>query len=118
MTKEEIREQFRQIVKDAGGAAAWARAHHVTRQYVSDVLNDTREPGSLILATVGAIKETTYRPAPRTSPSEIDMDSRCGTTNRNACLMELDRAENDAALMAWVKRWRPAIRSLLSGLPL
>lgn len=46
--------------REAGGQAAWARAHGVSPQFVSDCLNAVRDPGPSVLAALGLRKVTVY----------------------------------------------------------
>ena len=43
-TADQVRDRLRKACEAAGGQAAWARKHDVTRAYVSAVLNGTQEP--------------------------------------------------------------------------
>lgn len=49
--------------RNAGGQAAWARQHGISRAYVSQVLAATRPPSQRILDALGLVRDTSYRPA-------------------------------------------------------
>ena len=55
--------QVRAALRDAVGTnqSAWARQHNISPQYVTDVLNERREPGPSILDALGIEKLISYR---------------------------------------------------------
>ena len=56
----DIRQLLAAKCKEAGSQAAWAKAHSVSGQYVSDVLAGRREPGDAVLAGLGLVKQVGY----------------------------------------------------------
>ena len=56
----EIYAELRIACRAAGSQQAWAEAHGISPQYVSDVLNARRDPGDKILAALGYVRVVTY----------------------------------------------------------
>lgn len=61
LTAENVRAILRQEV--AGNQSAWAKAHHMSSAYVSDVLSGKCAPGAKILTALGLVKIVSYQPA-------------------------------------------------------
>lgn len=57
MTRDQFCEHLRGLCREAGGQAAWARAHELTPAYVSDVINQRRMPGDKICRAAGVKRE-------------------------------------------------------------
>ena len=53
MTRVEVLALLRDECRKAGGQTAWARAHDVSKQYVTNVLHGWDRPGDKILAALG-----------------------------------------------------------------
>jgi hypothetical protein len=65
MTRVELIEMLRGACAEAGGNAAWARRHCVTRVYVHEVLKGKKQPGPAIYRAFGlkAVRgEITFEP--------------------------------------------------------
>ena len=52
--------KIRNSCSEAGGQTAWAFAHGISPQYVSDVLNGRTDPGPKILAALKYRRVITY----------------------------------------------------------
>lgn len=61
MTADEVRQSIRLVCENMGGQKVFAERVGVSQQYVSDVLNEKREPGPSILSALGLEKVVTYR---------------------------------------------------------
>ena len=59
LTREEVVARLRAACA-ASSQTAWARAHGVSGQYVSDVLHGRRSPGAPILAGLGVVRVERY----------------------------------------------------------
>lgn len=53
LTVDDVRARLRAACEAAGGQAAWARAHGVSRQYIGQVLLRVRAPSDTILKALG-----------------------------------------------------------------
>ena len=54
--------RLRQACRDAGSQKAWAEAHGFSATFVSDVLNARRPMPDSVVAALGLMKVTVYRP--------------------------------------------------------
>lgn len=63
MTADDVRGMLRRACKDAGSQLAWADLHNISPAYVSDVLNERRDPGETICKALGIEPEMNYRKA-------------------------------------------------------
>lgn len=61
MTEDEVIEQLRAAIADAGSQRAFAEKHGFTPGYVSDVLKGQRGLSDRILAAIGVERVVTYR---------------------------------------------------------
>lgn len=57
--------RLRRECRRAGGQRAWASAHTISEQYVSDVLNGRRAPGNAILSALRLERVVAYRTTSR-----------------------------------------------------
>jgi hypothetical protein len=64
MTNERAVKLLRAAVAEAGGQAAWARAHGITQAAVSLTLSGHRQPGPQILAALGLARVTRIAKVP------------------------------------------------------
>lgn len=55
--------RLREACRKAGGQKAWAEAHGFSASFVSDVLNAKRPIPDSVLAALGLVRVTVYRPA-------------------------------------------------------
>jgi len=53
MKAAEVRRILRRAVEAEGSLTAWATKNGVSKQYVSDVLNEKSEPGDSVLEPLG-----------------------------------------------------------------
>ena len=60
MTTDEVRELLLSACEEAGTQQAWAKAHRISPQYVTDVLKERREPGGKMLAALGLRRVVAY----------------------------------------------------------
>ena len=60
MTTDEVRELLLEMCEEAGSQQAWAKAHRISPQYVTDVLKERRAPGDKILSALGLRRAVTY----------------------------------------------------------
>lgn len=61
MDADEVRARLRAAVGASKSAAAWARDHDVSPQFVSDVLLGNRDPGDKVLAALGLERIITFQ---------------------------------------------------------
>lgn len=64
MSEAAVRQVLRAAVEKAGNQAAFARAHGVGQQYISELMRGTRAPSPRILEALGLVRITAYVPAP------------------------------------------------------
>jgi transcriptional regulator with XRE-family HTH domain len=61
LSEQDILGRLRAAVRAAGSQQAFAEQHHISAQYLSDVLRGRREAGVKILDALGIEKVITYR---------------------------------------------------------
>jgi len=61
MNTEDVRKRLRKMAAALGSQQALAKSLGVSTAYLSDVLNERRQPGPTILSALGLTPETTYR---------------------------------------------------------
>ncbi len=62
LTEDEIRDLLKAECEKAGGQKQWAETACVSQAYVSDVLNNRRQPGDAITRALGFRKVVEYVP--------------------------------------------------------
>ncbi len=62
LTEDQIRELLRTECEKMGGQKEWAEAANVSAPYVSDVLNNRRQPGESITRALGYRRVVQYVP--------------------------------------------------------
>jgi len=62
ISQSEITEVLREHVLAAGSQTAFAKAHNLSRPYVTDLLAGNRFPGDKVLDILGLEKIVVYRP--------------------------------------------------------
>ncbi|WP_262029231.1 transcriptional regulator [Microvirga sp. Mcv34] len=76
LTAEDVRTRLKAACQDAGGQAAWGKAHRVSGAYVNDIIHGRRDPGSLVLGPLGLRQvERLYAPADETWHPEHAYDA-------------------------------------------
>ena len=60
MTTDDVRGLLLEMCEEAGTQQAWAKAHRISPQYVTDVLKERREPGGKMLAALGLRRVVAY----------------------------------------------------------
>ena len=60
MTLHEVREILRERCDECGSQALWGIRNNISPGYISDVLNERREPGPAFLTALGMRKIVTY----------------------------------------------------------
>jgi DNA-binding transcriptional regulator YdaS (Cro superfamily) len=65
LTDRDVIKRLQSAVQAAGSQRAFAAAHGVSEQYLSDVLRGRREIGQKILDTLGLERVVSYREADR-----------------------------------------------------
>lgn len=63
MNSDDVRRLLKRACSEAGSAARWADLHDVSAAYVSDVINQRRDPGPAICRALGLVQEASYRKA-------------------------------------------------------
>ncbi len=61
LTEQDIIARLRAAVTQAGSQKAFADLHHISEQYLSDVVRGRREPGRKILDVLGVERVVSYR---------------------------------------------------------
>lgn len=59
-TEDDVIAMLEQEIKKAGSQAAWADNNHISRQYVSDVVNGRRSPGLKVFRALGLFRVVEY----------------------------------------------------------
>jgi hypothetical protein len=60
LRREEALDLLRAAIDAAGGRLAFCAQHHVSPQYLSDVLRGNRAPGQSVLTPLGLKKQDVY----------------------------------------------------------
>jgi len=60
---DDVLGMLRALCDKEGGQRAFALKHHLSEQYVSDVLNSRRDPGNKILNPLGLARVSIYVPS-------------------------------------------------------
>ena len=60
MTLHEVREILRGRCDECGSQALWGMRNNISPGYISDVLNERREPGPAVLSALKIRRTTTY----------------------------------------------------------
>jgi transcriptional regulator with XRE-family HTH domain len=66
LTKQQVQKLIRDRVEELGSQLAVAEAAGVSAAYISDILNDKREPGPTVLTWLGLEAQTVYTEAEAT----------------------------------------------------
>lgn len=61
LTAHDVITRLRDAIAREGSQKAFAQAHHISEQYLSDVLRGRREPGQKILDALGVERIIRYR---------------------------------------------------------
>jgi hypothetical protein len=61
LSEYEVIVRLRAAIQAAGSQIAFAQQHHISQQYISDVLSNRRKPGQKILDALGVEQVVTYR---------------------------------------------------------
>jgi hypothetical protein len=61
MNEQDVIDRLRAMVKVFGSQRAYAEAHSISEQYLSDVLRGRREPGKRILDALRIERVVSYR---------------------------------------------------------
>jgi hypothetical protein len=61
LNEQDVINRLREAIHAAGSQKSFARQHHVSLQYVNDVLHRRREPGQKILDALGIERVVSYR---------------------------------------------------------
>lgn len=62
LTLPDVYGRLRAACREAGSQKAWAQAHGLSEQFVSDAVNAKRPMSDSILAALGLLRVTVYRP--------------------------------------------------------
>lgn len=112
MTPEEFKVALRKATHTAGSVAAWAKKAGVSRQYVSNILNEGTPPGEKVLSAMGLREVTSYEATKRRAPISPSVIDCADESNRIDARRELDRAESSGSLHSWATKWG---RALIEG---
>ena len=64
MNEQDVIARLREAIAAAGSQRAYAQAHNISEQYLSDVVRGRREPGQKILDALGIERVITYQEKP------------------------------------------------------
>lgn len=105
MTPDEFRQTLRRAAENAGGVAKWAKGIGVSRQYVSNVLNNPEAPPSdKILSALGLAVVIDYAPVkPKFESAHLTMRDCTDPEIRKDAEHDLRRAieRREAFAMKW-----------------
>lgn len=105
MTPDEFRQTLRRAAENAGGVAKWAKGIGVSRQYVSNVLNNPEAPPSdKILSALGLAVVIDYAPInPKFESAHLTMRDCTDPEIRKDAEHDLRRAieRREAFAMKW-----------------
>jgi hypothetical protein len=61
MNLDQVRKILKKECDEAGSQAAWAYRHSLSASYVSDVLQERREPGPSLLTALKLVRLVSYK---------------------------------------------------------